>query len=125
MTNINFKQSRARANVPSRSGRAMSHLASIPTRSRRGGGFWSDVGSTLVTGAATGIGGAAGAALGSAAAPGVGTAVGGATGSLVGAAAGKTLSTGLFGGDLTSELLGYGLAPRASQPKLQRSALRW
>jgi hypothetical protein len=103
----------------------MSHLASIPSRTRRGGGFWKDVGGTVVTGLATGIGGAAGAALGSAAAPGVGTAVGGAAGSLVGAAAGRTLSKGIFGGDLTSELLGYGLAPRASHPKLQRSALRW
>jgi hypothetical protein len=102
----------------------MSHLASIPSRSRRGGGFWKDVGSTLVTGAATGLGAAAGSALGSGAGP-AGTAVGGATGSLVGAAAGKTLSKGLFGGDLTAELLGYNLAPRPSQPKLLRSSLRW
>jgi hypothetical protein len=79
----------------------------------------------LVTGASSGNGAAAGAALGSAAAPGVGTAIGSATGGMAGAPAGKTLSKGLFGGDLTAELLGYGLAPRPSQPKLLRSSLRW
>jgi hypothetical protein len=103
----------------------MRRLTSIPSRSRRGAGFWGDVGSTLVTGASSGIGAAAGAALGSAAAPGVGTAIGSATGGMAGAAAGRTLSKGLFGGDLTAELLGYGLAPRPSQPKLLRSSLRW
>jgi hypothetical protein len=128
MTNFSSRHnSRARGNVPSRSGRGVS-LASIPSRNRRGRGFWGDLGSTLVTGAATGIGAAAGSALGTAAGP-VGTAVGGATGSLAGAAAGRTLSKGIFhgikGGDLTADLLGYGLAPRASQPKLQRMALHW
>jgi hypothetical protein len=97
-------------------------------RKRHGGGWLSDVGSTLVQGAATGLGGAAGAALGSALGP-AGTAIGGGAGTAVGAAAGRTLSRGIFhgikGGDLTADLLGYGVAPRASQPKLQRSSLRW
>jgi phage tail tape-measure protein len=125
MTNISSRESRARANVPSRSGRGMSLASNIQSRTRRrGGSFLSDMGKVVVTGAATGLGAAAGSALGSGAGP-VGTAVGGATGSLVGAAAGKTLSRGIFGGDLTAELLGYGVAPRASQPKLLRSSLRW